>query len=86
MVADDLNIPGWFSMLSGIAISMATGLFVSFFVGDKIIISGIKEEKRIDEETEEEIKREGMVLSEIYKDVKEIKKQLAEDKTEASFE
>ncbi len=78
MIADDLNMPGWFSVLFGIAITMATGLFVSFFVGDRIIISGIKEEKRIAEETEEEIKKEGVVLAEIHKDVKEIKRQLAE--------
>ena len=85
MIADNLNIPGWLSVLSGIAISMATGLFVSFFVGDTIIISGIKEEKRIDEATEEEIKREGMILAEIHKDVGEIKKQLTEIKKNASL-
>ena len=85
MIADDLNMPGWLSALSGIAISMATGLFVSFFVGDKIIISGIKEEKRIDEETEEEIKREGVILAEIHKDVGEIKKQLTEIKNNTSL-
>jgi len=77
MIADDLNMPGWFSLLFGIATTMSTGLFVSFFVGDRIIISGIKEIKRIDEETEEEIKREDMILAEIYKDVKEIKRQLS---------
>lgn len=80
MIADDLNMPGWFSALFGLAITMSTGLFVSFFIGDRIIISGIKEEKRIDEETEEEIKREGVVLAEIHKNVKEIKRQLAEAK------
>ncbi len=85
LVADDLNIPGWLSALSGIAITMITGLFVSFFIGDRIIISGIKEEKRIDEKTEEEIKKEGVVLAEIYRDVKEIKKQLAEDEKDTSL-
>ncbi len=85
MIADDFNMPGWLSVLSGIAITMVTGLFVSFFIGDNIIISGIKEEKRIDEETEEEIKREGVVLAEIHKDVGEIKKQLTEIKRNASL-
>ncbi len=82
MIADDLKMPGWLSMLSGMAITMSTGLFVSFFVGDTIIISGIKEEKRIDEETEEEIKKEGVILTEIHKDIEEIKNLLSEIKKE----
>jgi len=63
-------------MLLGVFISISTGLFVSFFVGDKIIISGIKQEKRIDEKTEDEIKKEEITLVEIKKDLKEIKEDI----------
>jgi len=76
MVADDFGMSGLFSMLLGVFISISTGLFVSFFVGDKIIISGIKQEKRIDEKTEEEIKKEEISLVEIKKDLKEIKEDI----------
>ena len=76
MIADDFGMSGLFSMLLGVFISISTGLFVSFFVGDKIIISGIKQEKRIDEKTEDEIKKEEITLVEIKKDLKEIKEDI----------
>lgn len=79
MIADDLNMPGFVSMLLGVLISVSTGLFVSFFVGDSIIITGIKQEKRIDEKTEEEIKQEGATLVEIKKDLKRIKRDIEEN-------
>lgn len=77
VIADDLGLPGWVSLLIGIIISAMTGLFVSLFVGDKIIISGIMKEKRIEEKTDEEIKKEieeeGVSLNEIKEDIEEIK-------------
>ncbi len=78
MIADDINMSGGVSLFLGVFISMVTGLFVSFFVGDKIIISGIKQEKRLDEKTEREIKREENTLINIRRDIKEIKKEIEE--------
>lgn len=78
MIADDFGMSGFFSMALGIFISMSAGLFVSFFVGDSIIISGIKKEKRIDEKTEAEIKKEEVSLTEIKKELKEIKEDIEE--------
>lgn len=78
MIADSFDMPGWLSLLLGVLISVSTGLFVSFFVGDMIIISGIKKEKRIDEKTEEEIKKEENTLIEMEKDLREIKKEISE--------
>lgn len=77
-IADDMKMSGLLSLFLGVFISIATGLFVSFFVGDKIIITGIKEEKRIDEKTEDEIKKEEISLAEIKKDLKEIKEDIEE--------
>ena len=76
MIADDMMMPGWVSMVLGVLVSISTGLFVSFFVGDEIIISGIKREKRIDEKTESEIKQEEIELIDIKKDLKEIKEDI----------
>lgn len=78
MIADDLSMTGGVSLFLGVLISIVTGLFVSFFVGDKIIISGIMKEKRIDEKTEAEIKKEEETLVEIQKDLKEIKEDIEE--------
>ena len=59
---------------------LLTGLFVSIMIGDRIILSGIKHEKRIDEKTEDEIKKEELDIKNIvYKintmssDIEEIK-------------
>jgi hypothetical protein len=78
MIADDMNMSGFVSMALGVVISISIGLFVSFFVGDSIIITGIKREKRIDEKTESEIKREGVALVEIQKELKELKEEIEE--------
>jgi len=74
MTADMFDfMTGPVSIIIGLAIALLIGLFVSFFVGDQIIISGIKEEKKIDEKTEEEIRKEEVSLKEIKRDIEEIK-------------
>jgi len=74
MTADMFDfMTGSVSIIIGLAIALLIGLFVSFFVGEQIIISGLKEEKRTDEKTEEEIKKEEASLKEIKKDIEEIK-------------
>lgn len=80
MIADSLGISGLASAIIGVAILMLIGLFVSFFIGDQILISGIKEEKRIDEKTEEEIREEEVKLRHIKSDLEEIKKNLTKKK------
>ena len=55
-LADEYNMSNGASILIGTIILLASGLFVSFFVGEQIIISGINEEQRVDEKTEEEIR------------------------------
>jgi large-conductance mechanosensitive channel len=79
-ISDDWGIEPWMSLVFGILITMITGLFVSFFIGENIIISGLNKEKRTDEKTEEEIhierkeiNNERLTLIEIQKDIKEIK-------------
>lgn len=53
------------SLLISLAILLLTGLFVSFFVGDSIIIAGIRREKKIIEKTEAEIETEKEELDDI---------------------
>jgi len=79
-ISDDWGISSWGSLIFGILITVLTGLFVSFFIGENIIISGLNKEKRIDEKTEEEIHKERTALDEIKKDIKEIKQILLKEK------
>lgn len=79
-VSDALNIPSWVSLVGGIVLAMITGLFVSFFIGDNIVISGLQQEKRTDEKTKEEIIKEEHELEEVRKDIREIKELLLKQK------
>lgn len=78
MIADDVGMSGIMSVCLGVLISIFTGLFVSFFVGDRIITSGIKKEKRIEKKTAKEIKKEEDALVEIKKELEEIKENIEE--------
>ncbi len=78
LMADLFNLSGFMSIVLGTIILLLTGLFVSFFIGEQIIISGIKQEKRIDEKTEEEIKKEEVSLKQVKKDLEEIEKEIKE--------
>lgn len=71
------------SMVLGIVILLVTGLFVSTFIGDSIIISGIRKDKKLIEkstkEIEEELKiedNEKNILQKIEEEIGEIKEKI----------
>ena len=51
-------LTGPVSVLISVVILLVTGLFVSYFVGDMIIISGLHKDKKIIDKTEKEIEKE----------------------------
>lgn len=59
-------------------ILLASGLFVSYFIGDTVLISGMSGEKKLAEKTEKEIKEEGIELKEIQTTIKEMEKSISE--------
>ena len=61
-------------------ILLATGLFVSSFIGDAILISGLKQQKKIHEKTEKEVREEEATLNEIQGTIMEIKREVEEMK------
>ncbi len=81
---------GVWSTLFGAPVSMAistvvllmTGLFVSFFIGDRIILSGLTHEKKLEEKTESEVRAEGALLLDMYKKLEHIEKELKDIKNE----
>lgn len=79
-ISDNWNMPGWLSLFLGVLITLLAGLFVSFFIGENIVISGLNKEKRIDEKTEKEIHKERTILVEMGKDIKEIKEYILNNK------
>lgn len=75
MVADTIPfLTGFMSILISVVILLAMGLFVSFFVGDTIIISGLRKEKKLDEKIASEVKTELDILNELHARLNDIEK------------
>lgn len=66
------------SLILSIVILLMTGLFVSVFIGERIIISGLKQEKKIFDKTESEIKEEEGMLLEVKLTMDRLKQDVAE--------
>lgn len=67
------------------AVLILTGLFVATFIGERIILSGLKKEKKVTDRTEDEVrKEEGQIgsvnakLDAVIREVEKIKNELAE--------
>ena len=68
------------STIIGVVILLMVGMFVSFFIGDSIIIAGIKREKKLAEKTEGEIETEKEELDEVRGMVQEVEQEVEEIK------
>ncbi len=66
------------SLVITAVILLATGLFVSYFIGDTILISGLKGEKKLAERTQREVKEEEGKISELRATIKEMKNEVDE--------
>jgi hypothetical protein len=69
---------GPLSFLIGSILLLITGLFVSSFIGNEIIISGLKGERKMTEKTEEEIKQESELIQGTISQIKEIREHIEE--------
>lgn len=56
------------------------GLFVSIFIGDSIIMSGIKHEKKVTEKTAEEILNEEDRITKLSNKIQDLKNEISEIK------
>jgi hypothetical protein len=71
-LSNELWWDGPLSLLLGAVILLLIGVFVSNFIGNEIIISGLKGDKKMAEKTEAELKNEQRELSEAKKELDEI--------------
>jgi len=75
-LAQEVWWDGPLSILFGSLILLITGVMVSSFIGNELIISGIRKEKKIAEKTEEELTGEHEIVDKIRKDIAEIKRKI----------
>ncbi len=66
------------SILLGTALLLLTGLLVSFFIGDNIILSGYKGEKKLAERTESEVLKAAQATEQLMKKLDHIDIELHE--------
>jgi hypothetical protein len=63
---------GPLSIFIGLIILLITGIFTSSFIGNEVIISGIKGEKKMVDKTESEVRDETEYMKSIKKEIKTI--------------
>ena len=74
--ADDINIGSVISMIVGAIILLITGVFVSSFIGSRLIISGLIGEKKLTEKEEVEIETEETRLKNLQNTLNRLEKKL----------
>lgn len=75
---DEMNVGSVASIILSLIILLASGVFVSHFVGDQLVLSGLKREKKIIDKTEDEVRAELATLRDIKEDLKEIREEIHE--------
>lgn len=71
-LADDYGMSSWESLLVGAGVLLITGLFVAAFIGEQVILSGLKGEKKSVDKTEDEIRKEAQELFNLRREFDEI--------------
>jgi hypothetical protein len=69
-------LDGPISILVSVILLLITGLFASTFIGNEIIISGLRGERKLTEKTEIEVKTETSAIAEIKSELKKISERL----------
>jgi hypothetical protein len=67
-----------FTIVWTVIIMLLTGLFVSFFIGEGIVISGLKHDKKVFEKTASEVVEEEGEIAGAIMHIKNIERELAE--------
>jgi hypothetical protein len=72
---DWTHTPWWdgpLSLLIGLIILYFTGAFVSSFIGNELILSGLRGEKRLNEKTEVQVENEVRAISDIKESLRSV--------------
>lgn len=64
--SDLIGLHSVWSLVLGFLILLSTGILVAHFLGSKIIISGLKGDKKIEEKTLDEIEKEDSSLRKLH--------------------
>jgi len=76
--SDLLGMHPFISLIVGLIGLLITGVLVSSFIGTRLIISGLRGEKKLEEQTVEEIEKEEATLNKIYRKLDKIETEVKE--------
>lgn len=76
--ADDMNVGSVISLIVGSIMLLLTGIFVSAFVGSRLIISGLIGERKMEEKEEEELQTEEMQLKNLQNTLNRVEKKISD--------
>jgi len=76
--ADDIDMGSIISIVIGAVILLVTGVFVSAFIGSRLIISGLVGEKRATAEEEGEIETEETQLKNLQNTLNRVEKKISD--------
>ena len=76
--ADEIQLNSIWSIIIGAVTLLSTGLLASVFIGDQIILSGLRQEKKVSDKTEQEVLSEKDMLEQIQIKMVHIEKMLQE--------
>ena len=79
-------IDGPLSLVVGILILLVTGVFVSSFIGNRLIISGLSGEKKLTEKTKEEIDAEEGKIAKLQKTLSKVEGEISKIESEIKEE
>ena len=74
--ADDMSVSSITSAIIGFIILVVTGVFVSAFIGNRLIISGLVGEKKLSEKEEGELETEETQLKNLQNTLSRLEKKL----------
>ena len=74
--ADDINLGSVVSIILGAIVLLLTGVFVSAFIGNRLIISGLIGEKKLAEKEQEEIETEEAQIQNLQETLSRLEKKL----------
>ncbi len=75
-IADDFSLNSFVSLVLGSMILLMTGVFVSAFVGNRLIISGLSGEKKLTEKTKDEIETEENKIDTLQKSINRLEQEV----------
>ena len=74
--ADDFGMASLSSLILGTVLLLLTGVFVSAFIGNRLIISGLNGEKKLEEKEQSEIESEETQIKNLQSAVARLEKKL----------